>query len=88
MLRTTLLMLIGLLLIGGAAVDAQDDELSATIYQTVNVRSGPGATYEIVEQVSEGAVVTVNGREGDESNWLRVTLSDGQSGWVPAYVSI
>ncbi len=81
-------MLTCLLLIGGAAVDAQDDDISATIYQTVNVRSGPGATYEIVAQVSEGATVTVNGREGDGSDWLRVTLADGKTGWVPAYVLI
>ena len=38
--------------LGRAAVAAQADAIAATLYQTVNVRSGPGVRYDIVEQVS------------------------------------
>lgn len=66
-------------------VSAAQAEVVATAFQTINVRSGPGTQFEIVGQLAEGDIVPVNGRESEESRWYRVTLPDGQEGWVSSY---
>ncbi len=66
---------------------AQDDGIVATLYQTVNVRSGPDTRFEIVGQVSVGDTVQVVGR-GDENRWLYVRLADGATGWIPSFLLI
>jgi uncharacterized protein YgiM (DUF1202 family) len=68
-----------------SAVFAQDSDLTATAYQTINVRSGPGTQYEIVGQIPQGDSVQVNGRDSRETRWLRVTLEDEILGWVALF---
>jgi len=68
-----------------SAVFAQDSDLTATAYQTINVRSGPGTQYEIVGQIPQGDSVQVNGRDSNETRWLRVTLEDEILGWVALF---
>ena len=70
--------------VSGAA-HAQAQTLTGTVYQTVNVRSGPDNRFEIVAQLEEGQTVTVNGRESAASRWLRIVLADESSGWVTAF---
>lgn len=88
MSRIRLIWIFLMLVLAATIASAQDGELEgipATLYQTVNVRTGPDTRYEIVAQVTEGDTVSVIGREGDASRWLQVVLPDGAQGWVPSY---
>lgn len=61
-------------------------ELFATVSVsgTVNIRSGPGTSYNVVDVVASGTALVANGRN-DSADWLRVTLPDTEaSGWVAA----
>ena len=74
-------LLLGALGIG--AVLAQG-EISATVYQTTNLRGGPGTQYEITAQVDAGERVIVIGRSED-GRWLRVETSSREAGWLPTF---
>lgn len=53
---------------------------------TLNVRSGPGLVYEIIDKVRSGdepATVAVNGRSVD-NGWLTVIPEVAQDGWITA----
>ncbi|MBC7813455.1 MAG: SH3 domain-containing protein [Burkholderiales bacterium] len=65
---------------------AQSDGIPATAYQTVNVRNGPGTFYDIVGRLSAGDSVIVDGRYEADEQWLHIIMSDGQPGWVGAFV--
>jgi uncharacterized protein YgiM (DUF1202 family) len=84
------LLTIGILLISSSiglirTLHAQPPEITATAYQTINVRSGPGTQFEIVGQLAEGDTVPVTGRDGENARWYRVTLTDDQQGWVSSF---
>ncbi len=55
-----------------------------TVYQTANVRSGPGTHFEIVGQLGAGDQVQIDGQSADQ-RWLHVLLPDGDSGWLPVF---
>jgi uncharacterized protein YraI len=69
-----------------AAVVAQEN-MSGTVYQTANVRSGPDTRFEIVGQLSAGDLVQIDARSSD-ARWLHVILSNGASGWLPVFALI
>ena len=46
---------------------------------TSNVRDGPGANFRVVSIVESGTRVTGQSYRGA---WVRVTGSDGRSGWI------
>jgi uncharacterized protein YgiM (DUF1202 family) len=75
----------------GGVVHAQEATITpaapirATAYGTINVRSGPGAQYEIVGQLNADEQVIVDGRDSDKGSWLRVTLEGGIIGWVASF---
>jgi uncharacterized protein YraI len=83
MTRYWILALSVLLLTGVAA--AQETSITATAYGTINVRSGPGAQYEIVGQLSAGERVPVDGRDSETSGWLRILLEEELRGWVASF---
>lgn len=83
-----ILLLISILLSLTIAVAAQGETFDATLYQTVNIRSGPDARYDIVGQVSAGDIVLVTGRADDTSMWVRIEQADLTVGWVPSYLLI
>jgi N-acetylmuramoyl-L-alanine amidase len=58
---------------------------NATAYGMINVRSGPGAQYEIVGQLNANEQVIVDGRDSEKGAWLRVTLEGGIIGWVASF---
>jgi uncharacterized protein YraI len=60
--------------------------VEAEAYRTVNVRSGPGTQYPVIDQLNSGDVVNVTGRNDEESNWLLIKR-DGTEGWV-AYFTV
>jgi serine/threonine protein kinase len=56
------------------------------IFDSVNVRSGPGTNYRVIAIVRDGAVVTVLARNG-ASSWYNVRLEDGTVGWMASHVA-
>jgi uncharacterized protein YraI len=86
-------LLVGTLLFTGIAaaqeatpvVVEETASIRATAYGTINVRSGPGAQYEIVGQLEAEEQISVDGRESDEGGWLRVMMEDGIVGWVASF---
>lgn len=67
-------------------LNAQDTGVTATAYQTVNVRSGPGTQFEVVGRLSEGDTVPVLGRESDATRWLYVPVPETDlTGWVAVF---
>jgi uncharacterized protein YgiM (DUF1202 family) len=51
----------------------------------LNVRSGPGAGYAVIDKVANGAALTVVGRNA-AGDWLQIQVPDAASelGWVAA----
>jgi uncharacterized protein YraI len=67
-------------------LSAQDTDVTATAYQTVNVRSGPGTQFEVVGRLAEGDTVPVLGRESDATRWLYVPVPETDvNGWVAVF---
>ena len=83
-LKLILVLLVAGLLAGSAA--AQDEEVIAQAYRTVNVRSGPGTQYAIIGQLNSGNEALITGRSDDSSDWLRISFQGGD-GWV-AYFTV
>ncbi len=61
--------------------------VTGSVYQTSNVRSGPDTRYQIVGQLSEGDIVSINGKD-DDGRWLRVVLPTAATGWLPTFALI
>lgn len=65
---------------------AQAPAYAATTPQAVvsadalNVRSGPGTTFAVIDVVHSGDELPITGQSG--TGWLRVTLSSGSTGWI------
>ena len=49
-------------------------------FGTVNVRSGPGTTYEVVSQITEGTPVMVVGIS-EHGDWYQLAYAEG-SAWI------
>jgi uncharacterized protein YraI len=49
----------------------------------LNMRSGPGIGYPVVKVLAFGQTMTLQGRNS-ASNWVKVVLPDGATGWVHA----
>ncbi|WP_406678661.1 N-acetylmuramoyl-L-alanine amidase [Neomoorella carbonis] len=62
----------------GTVQDASQVRLTGSY---VNIRSGPGLDYNIIDVFPRG---TVLGLLGEASGWYRVQLNDGRQGWVSA----
>ncbi|MBK9749949.1 MAG: SH3 domain-containing protein [Chloroflexi bacterium] len=75
------LIALSLVLITATVTAQSTTALSAHVYRTVNVRSGPGTQYAIIGRLSGGMEVSVTGRSDAESNWLALEF-EGQQGWV------
>lgn len=63
--------------------------LSASVNTAfLNLRSGPGANFDILRKLARGQTMTLQGRNAD-GRWVRVVLPDGLVGWVSArYLSM
>ncbi|MDY0311218.1 MAG: SH3 domain-containing protein [Desulfobacterales bacterium] len=55
-----------------------DDQVVVTAPR-LNVRSGPGRSYEVISVIDQGTALEVAGSAPD---WLYVDLGDGRFGWV------
>ncbi|MBZ0296930.1 MAG: SH3 domain-containing protein [Anaerolineae bacterium] len=67
-------------------VPAYRPPVQARASRTVNVRSGPTTSAEVVSQLEDGERVPVIGRSDERTSWLWVDL-DGEKGWV-AYFTV
>ena len=47
----------------------------------LNLRTGPGTDYPVVQSYERGTVVTILGKESDEQ-WIKVETPDGKVGWI------
>jgi N-acetylmuramoyl-L-alanine amidase len=57
---------------------------SVTITEdTVNIRSGPSLSYQLVKQVKKGEKYTILKEKGD---WIQIQLSAAKTGWVANWV--
>lgn len=57
---------------------------SVTISEdTVNIRSGPSLSYQLVKQVNKGEKYTIIKEKGD---WIQIQLSAAKTGWVANWV--
>jgi len=77
--------LLTVILVKGPAL-AQDNDVIARAYRTVNVRSGPGTQYDIIGHLNSGNEVRITGRSNSESDWLRIDFQ-GSDGWL-AYFTV
>ncbi len=55
-------------------------------YNSINVRVGPGTTYEAFAILLAGAQVTVLAKNGD-GTWYNIIMDNGQRGWISASVA-
>ncbi|MCZ7539895.1 MAG: SH3 domain-containing protein [Anaerolineae bacterium] len=72
--------------VGSGEATLESSPLLGTIAgsSNVNIRSGPGATFEIVAVAAPGTEIALRGRNADGS-WLAVTV-EGVEGWVAAFL--
>ena len=59
----------------------QKSEVTAS---AVNVRSGPGTDYEVLDLVHKGDILLVLGKSGD---WLNIISPKGKVGWVASWLT-
>jgi hypothetical protein len=52
---------------------------------SVNIRSGPGTSFDIVTTASPGDVFQVID-ENDDGSWIHFMLPDGREGWIAAFL--
>ncbi len=72
---------------GGATTPPANAVGTVSGVSFLNLRSGPGMTYERINVLSNGNQVTLLGRD-NFGGWLKVRLASGQEGWVgSAYIT-
>ncbi len=62
-------------------IDPNDRTCRALVNVGLNVRVGPGTSYNRITTVQPGTQVPIIGRVGDNS-WWQVRVNSGQTGWV------
>jgi hypothetical protein len=76
----------GVIITQGPVIDPNDPTCRALINNPLNFRTGPGTNYGIITTLSQGQVIPVSGRLGDNS-WYQ--LNFGNFGWVSSgFVSL
>ncbi|MBE3596841.1 MAG: N-acetylmuramoyl-L-alanine amidase [Hydrogenibacillus sp.] len=66
-----------------AAPEYPQAYVEATV-QRLNVRNGPGTDWPVITQINPGTRYPLVGEQGD---WRKIRLPDGQSGWIAAWFS-
>lgn len=76
----------GVVVTQGPVINPNDPTCRALINNPLNFRSGPGTNYPILATLTQGQIIPVTGRLGDNS-WYQLNL--GNFGWVSSqYVSL
>jgi dipeptidyl aminopeptidase/acylaminoacyl peptidase len=71
----------GLALVPSVAAQTDDAPQVAVLSPALNLRSGPGITYAVLDVLLEGEQAEIIGRHS-ASGWWQVRLADGRTGWV------
>lgn len=58
------------------------DVVTATTTVNLNIRSGPGTQYEILDTLPQGSVVGFTGFTDSTGDWVQVDAATGPLGWV------
>ena len=64
--------------------------LAESLVAGLNIRSGPGSSFDVVGSAVQGQQFPVTGQAGSCA-WLQVVLEDGSAGWIsgsPAYTTL
>lgn len=64
------------------AVTFSQDVVTATTTVNLNVRSGPGTQYDILDTLPQGSVVGFTGFTDSTSDWVQIDAAAGPVGWV------
>jgi dipeptidyl aminopeptidase/acylaminoacyl peptidase len=85
-LRTLAVVLLAILIASALVVPAASAQSGANarlvvLTPTLNVRSGPGLNYGVIDALRQGADVAITGSSG-AGGWWQVTLPSGRQGWV------
>lgn len=76
----------GVVVTQGPVIDPNDPTCRALVNSPLNFRTGPGTNYNVITTLSQGQVIPVTGRLGDNS-WYQ--LNFGNFGWVSSgFVSL
>jgi hypothetical protein len=76
----------GVVVTQGPVIDPNDPTCRAHVNSPLNFRTGPGTNYNVITTLSQGQVIPVTGRLGDNS-WYQ--LNFGNFGWVSSgFVSL
>lgn len=76
-----LLVVAGILGGGGLAVHIAEPTWGAVDAASTEVFAGPNAESTQLFKLNEGAPIMIHGKE---DSWVKVALSDGKQGWLPA----
>jgi dipeptidyl aminopeptidase/acylaminoacyl peptidase/uncharacterized protein YraI len=84
--RLWLIMLLALLIAGmvfalDVAAQGEESPQLRVITEALNVRTGPGVNYPVIDVLLQGDQIPVIGHD-TPSGWWQVQLEDGRSGWV------
>ncbi len=76
----------GVIITQGPVIDPNDPTCRALVNSPLNFRAGPGTGYAVITTLSQGQLIPVSGRLGDNS-WYQ--LNYGNFGWVSSgFVSL
>lgn len=64
-------------------VSAQSKNMTKIATDSLNVRSGPGLSYDVVDSLKRGEQVEISSTSGD---WLKVNYK-GRSGWIASWLT-
>jgi probable enterotoxin D len=82
----SLFLFLTVLCLSISGLQAQEASLHGRTYRVINMRTGPGTTFEVLHAIPQGAVVDILGRSDAESNWLLARFNE-QEGWI-AYFTV
>jgi uncharacterized protein YraI len=68
-----------------AILEGAQSALYVTAYRRVNVRSGPGTEFSIVDVLAPGETADIVGSSGEDNEWIKIRTDD-QTGWVAYFV--
>ncbi len=64
---------------GTTATNQQGVVTLRDVTSRVNLRSGPGTNFDVIDRLNHGTVVNVMGKS---NNWLQVVMSNQRQGWL------
>ncbi|MCC6614359.1 MAG: SH3 domain-containing protein [Anaerolineae bacterium] len=86
--RLRSLLMLCLCLSFGSGALAQTESITATVYQSTNVRREPSAQSPVVGRLAPDLVVMVIARDDTANSWLLIVAEEDLEGWVPGFALV